>query len=201
MKVKQILVGSCLLAIFMAACKPTLLPKEEKFGVSLLRYHVTEDGKKEGAWERLDSTGKILLEAAFYEADSLEGENKLFDLDGKIAELRHYKKGKLNGEFKSYYPNGQVNSDAVYVNDKYEGEYKRYFPNGKLRETVQFKNGVEDGAFKEFYSDGRPKAEGNYKYNSRFDSAQEDGALVEYDSATAKVTKKNCVMGRCTTVE
>ncbi len=201
MKVKQISILCCLMAIFMAACKPSVSPKEERFGASVLRYHVTKDGKKEGPWERFDSTGKILLEAAFYESDSLEGEGKLFDLNGKIAELRHYKKGKLNGEFKSYYPNGQINSDATYINDKYQGEYKRYYPNGKIREIVQFKNGVEDGPFKEFYSDGRPKAEGNYKYNSRFDIAQEDGTLIEYDSATAKVTKKNCVMGRCSTIE
>lgn len=189
------------LSILFFACKPVLLEKEEKTSFEIRRYQTTEAGVKQGKWARYDSTGKVLLEEAFYDNDSLEGESKLYDLQGKIAELRHYKKGKLEGEFKSYYSNGQVNSDATYINNKFEGTYKRYYANGKLREMVQFKEGHEDGAFQEFYMDGSKKTEGSYKFNALLDTGVEDGALLQYDSASQQITKKNCAMGRCSTVE
>ena len=190
-----------IIASLFFACKPILIEKEEKTAFEIRRYQITEAGIKQGKWARYDSTGKVLLEEAFYDNDSLEGESKLYDLQGKLAELRHYKKGKLDGEFKSYYPNGQVNSNATYINNKFEGIYTRYYPNGKTREIVQFKDGHEEGPFKEFYMDGSKKAEGIYKYNALFDTGVEDGALLQYDSASQQITKKNCLMGRCSVVE
>ncbi len=198
MKAKQIIIAISFLAVSFVGCKPKLIQKEEKLGAKeIVRYQTTEDGKKQGVWERFDSTGKILLETSIYEADSLEGESKLFDMNGKIMEVRHYQNNKFNGSFKSYYPNGQVNSDAMYVSGKFEGEYKRYYQNGKLLESVQFKNNVEDGAFKEYYDNGKIKLEGSYKFEPRFDRAVKNGEITKFDSLTGAPTKNNYQMGRC----
>jgi antitoxin component YwqK of YwqJK toxin-antitoxin module len=184
----------------MLSCQPNTTSKTENTGVYLLKYNVTADGKKEGAWNRYDSTGKVLYETANYRADSLEGEGKLFYPSGKVQDIRHYKNGHFVGDYKEFYESGTLKGEGIYTNSKMEGDWKRYYPNGQLQEVVTFKNGNENGAFKEFYENGKPKTEGTYTYNTAIERAQEDGILIKYDSL-GNAKKMDCKMGRCVTVQ
>ena len=186
-----------IVALF-TACQPGLEQKEESTPEFVTKYFVNKEGKKEGLQTKTDTkTGAIVQEAMFKNGEQ-EGEEKFYFPSGKVEELRHYKAGKPDGTAQTFYESGVLRSEVTFVNGAMQGLYKKFHENKQVKESVTFVDNFENGAFEEFYENGKPKTKGNYKFNTQFDEAMEEGELVLYDSLGV-VTKKMCANGRCVT--
>ena len=181
-----------------AACQPALDQKEERTPEFVTTYFVNKAGKKEGILTKTDAKTRAIVQESMYKDDLQDGEEKMFFPSGKVEELRHYKAGKPDGTAQTFYESGVLRSEVTFVNGAMQGLYKKYYENKQVKESVTFVDNFENGAFEEFYENGKPKTKGNYKFNTQFDEAMEEGELVLYDSLGV-VTKKMCANGRCVT--
>jgi len=92
-----------------------------------------------------------------------------YQKDGKsILSEENYVKGKINGESKVYYVNGKLTEVLHYLNGKLDGNYKRYSIRGFLYQDLTYKNGVLSGPAV-FYDrkTGKILSKGNFKNNKR----------------------------------
>jgi antitoxin component YwqK of YwqJK toxin-antitoxin module len=195
---RKLLLLAAIAATF-TACQPGLESKEEKTPEFVTQYFVNKEGKKEGVQTKADAKTKAIVQESMYKNGEQDGEDKFFFPSGKVEELHNYKAGIQEGLSQTFYESGVLRSEVLFVKGAMQGLFKKFYENKQLKESVTFVDNFEAGAFKEFYQDGKPKAEGNYKYNTKFEEAMEDGALTLYDSLGVK-TQKMCENGRCVTV-
>lgn len=163
---------------------PGLLAAQVPTGV----YPNTVDGngKKQGAWKKLDEKGTCIYVGQFKD-DKPYGMFTYFDMEGfKMTEMNfldggpvayakmYYIDGKLQAEGKYlnqqkdsiwnfYNVDGYFLSSETWVKGKKEGKVIVYHPGTKQPASVTiFKNNVEEGAYVEYYLDGQKKMEATY---------------------------------------
>jgi antitoxin component YwqK of YwqJK toxin-antitoxin module len=157
-------------------------------------FTLNHKGQKNGPFKIL-SNNEVVLETGNYLLDSLDGEHKIFSVEGKLEALENFKNGKYHGVFQKFYPDGKIQQEGLYQNNVMTGVWKKFYANGKVIEEVMFSNNNENGPFKEFYDSGILKAKGQYK-----NGGNEDGLLELYDSTGTLIRKMLCNEGICRTI-
>ena len=100
----------------------------------------------------MDSNSIIPKLVKFYDEDKLrveylelngliEGQYKVYSVDGQIESITNYVNGTKHGEFRGYRPNGQLCEIGNYYNGVLDGKYIRYYSNGQLEYISNFING------------------------------------------------------------
>jgi antitoxin component YwqK of YwqJK toxin-antitoxin module len=142
-------------------------------------------GKKDGAWRKLDSLGRIQYEGQFrhgvpygefryfYDTGKTRTISQISD-DGntsktnnfhpngmKMAEGTYIKKLK-EGEWNYYDENGILISKESYVAGKKSGNSYTFFSDGKLLEEKHFESDVQVGPWKQYFTDGGIKTNAEY---------------------------------------
>ena len=110
--------------------------------------------------KRIPTTKKMYTRAHlwyFQEDTPYSGPFIDYYLNGKKEEEGNFKNGKVDGLNKTYFPDGKVAFYSTYVDGIENGDSKEYFINGQVRQEGVFKNGKEDGLWKEWYSTGKLK--------------------------------------------
>jgi antitoxin component YwqK of YwqJK toxin-antitoxin module len=192
--------GVLLLLVFQAFCtqNPIETIEAENERGQLERWQQRKDNKqKQGLFQRFSPEG-VLLEAANYLADSLDGERKYYTQSGALESIERYKNNQLDGKFQVFYPEGQLKIEQDFVQGVLTGMSIRYYPNGKIQEKVLLKDNVENGPFTEYHENGALKTEGNYVPGEDGDGL-EQGELKEYDETGQLIRIADCTNGMCLT--
>lgn len=100
-----------------------------------------------------------------YRNGKIDGLQKMYYRDGKLAEEITYKNGKIDGLVKIFYSDGTLWEEQVYKegllldenNKPKNGVYKRFYKNGKLAKQVEYNQGLPYGESKSFYENGNIK--------------------------------------------
>lgn len=185
----------CTLVIsLLSSCQQTKINEVRQEGMLIETQTVDKQtGKKQGLTTMFYPSGKKFMES-YYENGVLVGEQKLYEENGAVKEVRHYdKEGVMDGKFQAFYPNGKPKQEGLYVKNVMSGEWLSYHENGSLKERVLFVNGVENGAFIEYHPNGKLATEGTYVDN------REHGTLKIYDSTGVLFRQMECVNGACKT--
>lgn len=185
---------SATVIILLSNCQQTKINEIRQEGMLTETQTVDKQtGKKQGLTTMFYPSGKKFMES-YYENEVLVGEQKLYEENGTVKEVRHYDQaGVMNGKFQSFYPNGKPKQEGLYIKNVMSGEWQRYHENGSLKERVLFVNGIENGAFTEFHPNGKLATEGTYM------DSREHGILKIYDSTGTLFRQMDCVNGACKT--
>jgi len=169
------------LAVFLI---PALLAAQVPAGV----YPNTVDanGKKQGAWKKLDDQGTVIYVGQFKddkpygiftyfdteglkmtEMNFLDGGPvsyaKMFYIDGKLQAEGKYVNQKKDSTWNFYNMDGLFLSTETWVMGKKEGKAIVYHPGTKQPASItNFKNNLEEGPYVEYYLDGQKKMEATY---------------------------------------
>ena len=115
------------------------------------------------------------------EVYTVKGTYKNNDKDGTWSEfypdksrksISYYTSGLKTGKWLEYY-NNQNNSkkfQGTYSNGLETGNHEWYYKNGSLKKSIQYNNGLKSGYHYEYYKDRKPKVEGQYKSDEKYDT-------------------------------
>ena len=99
-------------------------------------------------------TNGKLYKQMYYKDGLLEGDYKVFDINGRLLTKSTYVNGKLNGKQKTYYP---ILTEIDFVDDIAIGFIRSYYPNGKLSSELEIFDWVPVGREKIWDEKGRVK--------------------------------------------
>lgn len=146
---------------------------------------VDSKGLKQGKWEKVDVTGRLLYKGQFNN-DIPEGTFTYYDSLGKVKAITEffdngsraystifnkglkvsegeYIKEKKNGLWKFYNEDSIVIAEENYLNGIPNGTWKIFYHDGSLLEEVQYINGVKEGNWIQYFADGAIKTKAIYK--------------------------------------
>lgn len=106
-----------------------------------------------GKWYYYHKDGKNKMIEENYGNAKLNGEYKIFYVNGKLTKLAHYKDGLLEGNSKKYSQEGVLIEDLNYVKNVLNGPAAFYEMNGYLKQKGVYKDDLKVGVW-EFYTDG-----------------------------------------------
>lgn len=106
-----------------------------------------------GKWNYYHKDGKNKMIEENYENGQLNGEYKIFYVNGKLTKLAHYKDGLLEGNSKKYSQEGVLIEDLNYVKNILNGFAAFYEMNGNLKQKGVYEDDLKVGVW-EFYTDG-----------------------------------------------
>ncbi|SDR66945.1 aspartic peptidase [Gramella sp. MAR_2010_147] len=119
------------------------------------------DRKREGEWVYYHQKTDSIMMIENYKSDQLNGPQKTYFPNGKLAEKTHYTNGEKNGESFIYANNGQVTKELLYKDGLLHGAATYYDPKGlKIREGF-YTAGEKSGHWK-YFSDGKLDTEEDY---------------------------------------
>jgi antitoxin component YwqK of YwqJK toxin-antitoxin module len=163
---------------------PSLLAAQVPQGI----YPNTVDanGKKQGAWKKLDEKGTVIYVGQFKD-DKPYGLFTYFDTDGKKMTEMNFSKDGVVAYAKMYYVDGKLQAEGKYINQKKDSVWNFYNVDGLFLSTENwvngkkdgksvvyhpgtkqpasitiFKNGLEEGEYVEYYLDGQIKMKATY---------------------------------------
>lgn len=113
-------------------------------GVLLSVGIVDREGKKEGAWKDLYSSGNYKDEGN-YKNNLKEGRWNFYFTDGKAEQIGYYKNGKETGIWTWYYPSGEIWKEENYLNGLRDGSYVEYDKLGNTLITGNYIEGEKEG--------------------------------------------------------
>lgn len=117
-------------------------------------------------------TGQLWISES-YNSGKLDGERKVWSLDGSLWRHEFYKNGKLDGELKEWAHN-RLSIHAFYQNGKPHGERKCWHESSDKLSVQEFwKNGIREGERKTWYSNGQLRKESSYQ-NGRLEGKCEE---------------------------
>ncbi|MCB0636489.1 MAG: toxin-antitoxin system YwqK family antitoxin [Lewinella sp.] len=190
-----------ILATLLAACKSNsksahleTVEETDEYGYLEVYQRRKSDFAREG-WYQLINQDGVVIEAAQYEHDTLQGQRILFYDTGDTNIVETYHLGLFDGPYRVYREDGSLSVSGQFTNNVREGEWYGYYDNGAVKEIVMFQDNLENGAFTEYHPNGKLKAEGYYR-----DGDNEDGQLKIYNENGELVKRMDCDMGRCNTV-
>ncbi|GAB1309727.1 hypothetical protein KH5_24100 [Urechidicola sp. KH5] len=98
----------------------------------------------------------------------------------------NYQNGELNGDYKVYYLNGKVTQEATYKNGKFNGIAKKYSQKGVMVEMLTYVDGVLNGPAAFYELDGELIMKGIYENDLKIGQWQfyEDGKLSQSKDLT-----------------
>ncbi len=109
---------------------------------------------------------KIMTEEFYNDKGELDGERKVYYLNGKVAEKAMYRLGQLDGESLWYSENGQVIRVLNYVKGELHGSAKTYDFKGNLKEEGVYQKNRKHGIWK-FYENGKLVKEQDFTRRSK----------------------------------
>lgn len=112
------------------------------------------DKKREGEWIYYHQASDSIMMTEEYQNDKLNGWQKTYFTNGKLAEKTHYKEGKKDGRSSIYADNGQLMKELNYKNGELDGPASYFTAKGIKSMEGQFINGEKSGTWK-FYSEGK----------------------------------------------
>lgn len=121
----------------------------------------------EGAWNYYHKDSKQLMKVEFYKKGKLEGAQKIYFEDGKVAEETTYKNGLREGVYKVYLRNGIIAEEATFKNNQYEGAATYRDASGTIVSKGNFAKNEKKGVW-EFYADGKLTKKENYPLRVKF---------------------------------
>ena len=128
-------------------------------------------GTPHGIWKEYSDTGSV-VNSQIYENGRLLGE-------GVIDES-----GKKQGPWKEYYSDGELRAEGEYKDGARFNKWKFYHLNGKLEQTGKYvSEGRPHGLWVWYYPNGEVLREENFR------KGNEDGDIVEYDTAGNEVLR------------
>jgi antitoxin component YwqK of YwqJK toxin-antitoxin module len=187
---------ACTIVLFLLpACSSNIeeVTEQDEFG-NVIRYERRKSDFAREGWAYTTSQDGVLMEAAHYVSDTLDGQRILFTETGDTSIVENYRAGSFAGPYRLYYENGKLKQAGNYVDNKMTGIWKSYHENGQLREEVLFENNLENGPFVEYHPNGKLAAEGAY-----LDGDSEHGELKIYNEQGELIRTMDCDRGRCTT--
>ncbi len=147
------------------------------------------NGKKEGKYKVLNSSGNMVSELNFVN-DDVEGLQKYYNYKGQVIEEKNYTNGKLNGKRTTYFENGNIEMVENYKDDKLHGISTSYYINGGKGCEGNYVNGERDGNLICLYENGAKKTEINYS------NGKLNGKYVIYDKAGNVSSEETFVMDK-----
>jgi tetratricopeptide (TPR) repeat protein len=122
---------------------------------------------KDGRWNLNDvvysgkyidyyNSGRIQDEGTLFNG-KLNGELKVYYLNGNLKSLDNYKDGIPNGSKILYYKNGAMMQKAEYTEGRNTGRWETYFLNGQLQTQMHPKKGNRFDSVFTYYSTGKVK--------------------------------------------
>ncbi|MFK5879590.1 MAG: toxin-antitoxin system YwqK family antitoxin [Flavobacteriaceae bacterium] len=106
-----------------------------------------------GKWLYYHKDGKNKMIEENYESGVLNGEYKIFYVNGKLTKLAHYKDGLLEGNSKKYSQEGILIEDLNYIKNVLNGPAAFYEMNGNLKQKGVYEDDLKVEIW-EFYTDG-----------------------------------------------
>ncbi|WP_396178718.1 toxin-antitoxin system YwqK family antitoxin [Flavobacterium sp.] len=122
----------------------------------------------EGTWNYYHKASVALMKVENYKKGKLEGTQKIYFSDGKIAEETTYKEGKREGIYRVYLQNGIIAEEATFKNNQYDGPAVNRDSNGKIVSKGNFVKNEKKGVW-EFYEDGVLKKKEKYPLRIKFE--------------------------------
>lgn len=122
----------------------------------------------EGIWNYYHKGSTALMKVENYKNGKLEGLQKTFFSDGKIAEEIHYKNGKREGAYKVYLQNGTIVEEAFFKNNQYDGPAIFRDATGKIVSKGNFVQDIRKGIW-EFYENGNLVKKEKYPLRVKFE--------------------------------
>lgn len=111
--------------------------------------------QREGTWNYYRKDGQTIITTEFYKKGLLEGQQKIFYKNGKLAKKQHYKAGKLYGKSKKYTNKGILLEEVNYKNGKLHGTAKYFNLKGKLMSAGTYQNGKKVGNWQYNFTNDR----------------------------------------------
>ena len=103
---------------------------------------------------------RVLQSEALYVAGAPEGETRVWDRQGRLAQVVPYRQGKRHGLMVDYWPaTGKPKREAPYAAGELEGVVKEYFESGVLKSERPFKAGKREGTERQYAGDGKLASE------------------------------------------
>ena len=111
------------------------------------------DGKKEGLWVYYNAYGRVESREQYLNG-MLNGFDKAYFADEKLANEVLYKEDRRFGLSQDYYPDSSLETQGRYVNGLQEGPWYQYNADGTLNGLYFFVNGKMDGWQKYYTTKG-----------------------------------------------
>jgi antitoxin component YwqK of YwqJK toxin-antitoxin module len=122
----------------------------------------------EGAWNYYHKGSIQLMKVENYRNGKLEGTQKIYFNDGKIAEETTYKNGLREGVYKVYLQNGAVVEEAAFKDNQYDGLAIFRNAAGIIISKGNFVKNEKKGIW-EFYKDGKLDKKEKYPVRIKFE--------------------------------
>jgi antitoxin component YwqK of YwqJK toxin-antitoxin module len=153
----------------------------------LIVIYSYENGVKNGPATEYHRGGKIISRKMNYVNDTLDGEIKHYDAQGKLTQISNLKKGKQDGHDIFFYENGKMWADYIYKDDMIRsvimfdrngapldagtltdgtGSLKIYDDSSRLIHTFEYSKGMRNGIHRSFNTDGKIAREENFVNDS-----------------------------------
>ncbi len=134
--------------------------------------------------------GKLAFET-YYKDGKRDGVLRWYEeSNGAIIKETHYKAGMQHGMEKRFFADGTLEHEVRFVDDKREGFQKDYYSTGQLAEVVKFVHGKREGVRKRFRDDGTLESEVFYRHNFK------EGNEKFYDKAGKLIKKERNKLDR-----
>ena len=162
--------------------------KEPILGEASSTVHIEKDNRKKHYIEYVWNNPKQVSREYWYYLDDkgrhvMDGEERRWYEDGKLALLITYKMGVPNGPAERYYANGNPEQKGVASNGKMEGPAVSFHENGKKSEEGACADDVKIGTWKYYDDQGR-----TWKIENRNAKGELDGESREWSTLAATDT-------------
>jgi len=117
--------------------------------------------KREGRWVYYHQKSDSIMMVESYKNDTLNGLQKTYFTNGKLAEKTNYVNGQKDGESFIYADNGKITKELNYRNGELHGTAIYYTPKGVKTIEGQYTEGQKIGSWK-YFSDGKLEKEEDY---------------------------------------
>lgn len=119
------------------------------------------DKKREGKWVYFHQESDSIMMTEDYKNDTLNGFQKTYFKNGKLAEKTEYKKGEKHGESIIYADNGQITKKLNYKEGQLHGPAEYYTAKGEKIMEGSYSEGSKSGHWK-YYEDGKLERQEDY---------------------------------------
>ena len=133
------------------------------YGNSLYTLEISTEKRTDDDWSNRSTTAyriTIIKKAGIYDLEN--GKKTDYYYDDVVNAEYTLQNGKLNGQLKVYYLNGQLKKIGNYSNGEENGLFKEYDENGELTVEYPMKKGKKNGVLK-FYESGKIDREYTFK--------------------------------------
>lgn len=119
------------------------------------------DKKREGKWLYFHQESDSIMMTEVYKNDTLNGLQKTYFPNGKLAEKTNYQNGNKHEESLIYADNGQVTKKLQYKDGELHGAALYFTPTGDKLMEGSYTEGRKSGTWK-YYSEGKLEREEDY---------------------------------------